>query len=86
MTAHYRPPGTSLTGNLMRKTRKAMGFTTYELGELLGFAGGRDRAGDRVRLMENGHLDISGPVARLMEALSSGWRPEDWRAEHDPRD
>ncbi len=44
----------------------------------LRLAGTPEKAAARVREMEAGKRDISGPVQVAVEALLSGWRPTGW--------
>lgn len=62
--------------------RDQLGWSTSELGLALRLAGDRQRRGSYVRDMENGARPINGPVSLAVEALVSGWRPDDFV---DPR-
>jgi len=49
----------------------------------LRLAGTPEKAAARVREMEAGRREISGPVQVAVEALLSGWRPNGWQ-DHPP--
>lgn len=55
--------------------RRSLGWSCYELAEALGLSGSRKLAGQKVRQMEHGEWRITGSIARVVEALLSGWRP-----------
>ena len=70
-----------MTGAQLHAARQRLGLSCSELGEACRLAGSPKSAGDRIRDMELGRRDISGPVAAVVEALLSGWRPAprtDW--------
>lgn len=60
-----------------------LGWDEYQLSRVLRLAGAPDKAAARVRDMELGRRDISGPVQVAVEALLSGWRPNGWQ-DHPP--
>ena len=42
---------------------------------------GWNKAGSRIREMEQGRRQISGPIAVAVEAMLTGWRPSHWEEE-----
>lgn len=62
----------------MRAARQLLGWTEEQMGSALRLAGTPEKIAARVRDMEAGRRDISGPVQVATEALLSGWRPHDW--------
>ena len=67
-----------MTGPDLRRARHALGFTLYDMARALRLSGGRDAAIKHLRGMESGDKTISGPVSRVVQALSDGWRPPGW--------
>ena len=55
--------------------RTILGWDHEQLGRALRLAGTPEKRTARVREMEAGKRDISGPVQVAIEALMSGWRP-----------
>lgn len=85
MTRHRRPDELITTPEEFAAARAKLGLSLAELGEALGLGGGREQAAKRVRQMETGFKDISGPVARVLQAMLAGWRPSDPRRTADLR-
>ena len=67
------------TGVHLRQAREAMGFSHAELARALRLAGGEKQGEKRVREMEAGKRDISGPVTVAIEALLRGFLPHDFK-------
>ena len=67
------------TGAHLRQAREAMGFSHAELARALRLAGGDKQGEKRVREMETGKRDISGPVTVAMEAMLRGFLPHDFQ-------
>jgi DNA-binding transcriptional regulator YiaG len=57
----------------LKAIRAQLGLTQLQLGQWLAIKG-RD-PGHTVRMWEIGKCKVSGPVATLLEAFLSGWRP-----------
>jgi len=62
----------------LRVARQILGWDHDQMARALRLAGTPDKAAARVKEMEAGRRDISGPVQALVEALLSGWRPNGW--------
>lgn len=58
----------------LKSARHALGWSVSEMARALRM-GDTDQAAKRLREMESGRRDISGPVAVAVEALLTGWRP-----------
>jgi len=71
------------SGEDLAQARKALGWTAYELALALRMYGDRTALKRRIYDMETGYRPIPGPTAVAVEALVSGWRPEDFRS-RDP--
>lgn len=63
----------------LRAARLILGWDEWQMARALRLAGTPDKAAARVREMETGRRDISGPVQVAVEALLSGWRPNGWQ-------
>jgi transcriptional regulator with XRE-family HTH domain len=59
----------------IRAARRQLGLSLSEFGEAIGIDGSCKTRAARVRDMESGRRDITGPVSRVVEALLAGWRP-----------
>ena len=64
------------TGADLAKARNQLGWSVYELADALRLNGEREQAGKRIREMENGAREISGPMAVAVEAFVAGFRPD----------
>jgi hypothetical protein len=62
----------------LKIARTILGWDHAQLARALRLAGTPDKQAARVREMEAGKRDISGPVQVAIEALLSGWRPNGW--------
>lgn len=58
-----------MTGDEMKAARKRLGWSTYQMGDALRLSGTTERSAQRVREMEKGQRDISGPVSVAVEAF-----------------
>ncbi|MGQ2990857.1 MAG: hypothetical protein ACT6RD_03605 [Brevundimonas sp.] len=65
-------------GPQLKAARMILGWDEATMARALRLAGTPDKAAARVREMELGKRDISGPVQVAVEALLSGWRPTGW--------
>lgn len=63
-----------MTGYEFRTIRLGLKLTQSQLGELLGFSR------MHVQQMESDRKVITRPVELTMQALKTGWRPEDFAA------
>jgi transcriptional regulator with XRE-family HTH domain len=70
-------------GEHLRQAREAMGFSHAELARALRLAGGDKQGEKRVREMEAGKRDISGPVTVAMEAMLRGFLPHDFKRDDE---
>lgn len=69
---------TITTPDDLKTARHELGWSPRHLAQALRLAGMPEKAATRVREMEDGRRDISGPVTVAVEALVDGWRPEGW--------
>lgn len=75
------------TPESLKAARRQLGWSVYQLARALRMApedSTRDdqqgkKAGDRIREMEDGRRDISGPVSVAVEAFLAGFRPRGFR-------
>lgn len=65
----------------LEQARTQLGWSLWDMARALRLNGEREQAAKRVREMENGARQISGPVAVAVEAFVDGWRPEGFDAE-----
>lgn len=65
-------------GPQLKAARMILGWDEPTMARALRLAGTPEKAAARVREMELGKRDISGPVQVAVEALLSGWRPTGW--------
>ena len=65
------------TGDDLRAARTRLGWTVYEMGSALRLSGDRQKGGQRVREMESGSREITGPTSVAVEAFLWGFRPQD---------
>jgi transcriptional regulator with XRE-family HTH domain len=70
-------------GEHLRQAREAMGFSHAELARALRLAGGDKQGEKRVREMEAGKRDISGPVTVAVEAILRGFLPHDFKRDEE---
>jgi hypothetical protein len=68
----------------LQQAREAMGFSHAELARALRLAGGEKQGEKRIREMEAGKRDISGPVTVAMEAMLRGFLPHDFKRDEPP--
>jgi hypothetical protein len=71
-------------GTHLKQAREAMGFSHAELARALRLAGGDKQGEKRVREMEAGKRDISGPVTVAMEAFLRGFLPNEFVRDPEP--
>ena len=62
-----------MTSDDLRIARGNLGLTTRGMASILRLGANGDR---RIRRMESGEIEISGPVSVAIEALIDGWWPE----------
>lgn len=65
----------------LKAARQSLGWSLRTMARALRLAGTLDKAATRVREMEDGRRDISGPVCVSVEAFLTGWRPDGFTAE-----
>lgn len=65
----------------LKAARQELGWSLRTMARALRLAGTPDKAATRVREMEDGRREISGPVAVAVEAFLTGWRPDGFTAE-----
>jgi len=58
----------------LKAARQALGWSLSQMADALRLA--PPKGAQRVREMEAGAREISGPISVAVEALLSGWRPE----------
>jgi rhamnose utilization protein RhaD (predicted bifunctional aldolase and dehydrogenase) len=63
------------TGPELKQVRQAMGWSPLELARALRLAGDASQGEKRVREMESGVREISGPVSVAVEAFLHGFTP-----------
>jgi len=68
-------------GAAMKAARLALGWSLRDMARALRLAQIETKGPDRVRDMESGARDISGPVSVAVEAFLTGFRPSGWRDE-----
>jgi transcriptional regulator with XRE-family HTH domain len=68
-------------GAAMKAARLALGWSLRDMARALRLAQVETKGPDRVRDMESGARDISGPVTVAVEAFLTGFRPAGWRDE-----
>lgn len=69
---------TITTPDDLKAARHRLGWSLRQMARALRLAGTPEKAATRVREMEDGRREISGPVLRCVEAFLTGWRPEGW--------
>ena len=57
------------TGSDLREARRLLGWSVIELADALRLSGDRGTVSKRVREMESGQREISGPICALVEKL-----------------
>jgi hypothetical protein len=72
---------TVTTPDDLKTARQILGWSLRQMAEALRLAGTPEKAATRVREMEGGRRDISGPVCVSVEAFLTGWRPAGWSDE-----
>lgn len=66
----------------LKLARELLGWDEETMARALRLAGPPEKTVARVREMEAGKRDISGPVQVVLEAFLSGWRPSGWFEEN----
>jgi transcriptional regulator with XRE-family HTH domain len=64
-----------VTGPHLKQAREALGWTYNDLAKALRLAGDQSQGEKRVREMESGKRQISGPVAVAVESFLHGFKP-----------
>jgi hypothetical protein len=64
-----------MTSHELHAARQQLGWSVYEMADALRLGGSSEKGGQRVREMESGAKEISGPVAVAVEAFLTGFRP-----------
>ena len=70
-------------GPHLRQAREALGWSPAELARALRLAGGPKQGEKRVREMEAGQRDISGPVSVAVESFLRGFAPHDFQRDDE---
>lgn len=65
----------------LKSARQSLGWSLRQMARALRLASAETKGADRVREMEDGRREISGPVTVAVEAFLTGWRPEGWTDE-----
>lgn len=65
----------------LKAARASLGWSLRTMARALRLASAETKGADRVREMEDGRRDISGPVTVSIEAFLTGFRPDGWRDE-----
>lgn len=65
----------------LKAARQRLGWSLRDMARALRLAGTDAKAATRVREMEDGRRDISGPVCVSVEAFLTGWRPDGFTTE-----
>ncbi len=63
------------TGAHLKQAREALGWSYYDMARALRLAGDQSQGEKRVREMESGKRDISGPVSVAVESFLHGFKP-----------
>lgn len=72
------------TGPHLKQAREALGWTYGDLARALRLAGDPSQGEKRVREMESGKRQISGPVAVAVESFLHGFKPVGFQEEGPP--
>jgi hypothetical protein len=64
------------TGQDLRAARVQLGWTTYEMGSHLRLSDDIAKGGQRVREMEDGAREVTGPISVAVEAFLAGYHTE----------
>jgi hypothetical protein len=70
---------TVTTPDDLKAARQRLGWSLRQMARALRLAGTPEKAATRVREMEDGRREISGPVCVAVESFLDGFRPESWR-------
>lgn len=62
----------------LKLARLILGWDALTMAQALRLAGTPEKLVARIKDMEAGKRDISGPVQVAIEAFLSGWRPNGW--------
>jgi hypothetical protein len=73
------------TGPHLKQAREALGWTYGDMARALRLAGDASQGEKRVREMESGKRQISGPVAVAVESFLHGYKPVGFVEEGPPR-
>lgn len=65
----------------LKAARQILGWSLRDMARALDLAGTTEKAATRVREMEDGRREMSGPVRRCVAAFLSGWRPDGFTAD-----
>jgi hypothetical protein len=68
-------------GEDVREVRNTLGLTVRGLASVLRLGPNGER---RIRRIEKGELDVTGPMEVAMEALADGWWPEGYASDGWP--
>jgi hypothetical protein len=67
----------------LKAARHRLGWSLRTMARALRLAGTPEKAATRVREMEDGRRDISGPVCVAVESFVDGWRPDGFTTNAD---
>ena len=70
-----------VTGPHLKQAREALGWSYSDLARALRLAGDRSQGEKRVKEMESGKRQISGPVAVAVESFLHGFKPVGFQEE-----
>ena len=68
-----------MTSAELHAARKRLGWTLETMADALRLAGSVETATNRIRELESGTRNISGPIAVAVEAFLAGFRPTHMR-------
>jgi hypothetical protein len=67
-----------MTPEELRNARRQLGLSLWGMATVLGYAGNYEMRKQMMAHLETGARPIREPQRRLVEALLSGYRPNDW--------
>jgi len=73
-----------VTGPHLKQAREALGWSHGDMARALRLAGDASQGDKRVREMESGRRQISGPVAVAVESFLHGYKPVGFQEDGAP--
>lgn len=67
-----------MTPDELRQAREDLNLSRADLADRLRFGANGER---RIRRMEQGEIEVSGPVSVVVDALLDGWEPPEFRGD-----